>query len=194
MNKFFMVLFLFSFLNLLSQEKHLKVYLYKSSNDYKNGIKELAGRYLDYSWSSTGSFVLKLKNEEGQKLKKRIDKDYWGFELDNYCFRIFKLRRPLLVLREKEKVFYMDGISKLLDFSKTPISINYRISIKPSFKNMFLYSYNLTGKTHKVYKAVKKNNEHILPNNLIKCLKVAYRHQISQSSGYEEIVGCINSF
>lgn len=99
-----------------STNDRLKIYVYKTYDDYKRKKGNYIGILNGYTDGVVKTTLLYV--QEGERVNKELPlTGFWGFEIDTCLFRV-NSKLPVAVMKQKDLVFYFDGhayISGLLN-------------------------------------------------------------------------------
>lgn len=183
-------LFLFSFVCFTASSqkkvsKH-KLIVFNTYEDY------LAEKGQDYGFVTGRGFPEGPGNKifvlNGEKKDKGIKVDkVWGFQIGKYLFRMnqYTINLPMLVLYEKEKLFYIDGY---LFLDKAMFDEDTGFSYRKS--DGVFYSDNLNSEVFEISKMIKKEKDNPKLKEMIECLKDA-KERVGIQSKYNGYVECI---
>lgn len=184
MKKLIIFLLFFNFLSLFAQDKD--VLIYKSYEDFRNNVTENLGPYETYITGVFGS-AFTFTKKKGEKTYFKMKKTYWGFRIGGYIFRTYKLdqTKPLLVLKYKEKVFYMHGEFALSDLRNLSGTVYGHYGI--------FYSDNYTSQVHHIARIVNKEKKNKSLSSLCECIKEQKKRFDDQArfNGYSD---CVEAF
>jgi len=199
--RYLLLILFFSFLNAQGQipdakkvEYDKKIYIYETLDDFKNDN----GKYVGDFYGTYGVHEL-IISEVPNKGKRRIivmgvgggpkpktinTKNYWGYKIDKYVFRVNK-KVHVALIKIKEKVFYADG-DIYLSMIQLNSNIGYSSSTSYYYTGIF-YSENMLSKIIDIKKFPKKDKDF---SQLTKCLKKAKKRYGSQAK-FNSRVKCI---
>lgn len=191
MKKFFTIVILCISASILSQEKKeiydKKVYLFRTYQDFVNNKPEEIGKYAGQEWTLFKGTTIFLKNLDGNKIPLLVN-DIWGFKIDKYVFRGLNGKYPALIIKEKFKIFYMNG-SLMLDRIRWD-SPKLVIDV---VGDVYFYSDDLDSKIYEINKLKSKEKENINFAPLFECLKSAKKRHSAQGE-LDSTTECIQNF
>ena len=186
--KYFLTLLfpiLFSTLTFSQDRYDRQVYVYKTYDDYVNKTPENFGHFTRVEWSHGAT--IKAFKEDKRDYFLKVD-EIWGFRIDKYTFRSLKGKYPAAIIKEKGKVFYINGSSYL-----NMIYYDSEKAFTIDEHEIFFYSNNLNSEIFEIKKLKNKEKENPEFNSLIDCLERAKKRYSTQGI-IDSSIECIKNF
>lgn len=179
--KYFVIIFFLLESTFYSQDNSNKnLIIFNTYEDFIGNSGINSGIVVNYLYTTWGVNKIVVKNGNSEE-KINMNK-YWGFKIDNYIFRMNKdcKRLPLLIFKNDEKVFYIDGY---INFNKIAFGSD-GYSIRES--DGCFYSDNLNSEVFEITKIIKREKDNPRLKDLIACIRKSKKRAgyQSQFNGY----------